>query len=88
MEVLTPHFWDSEHSLQESLCGGYISLSAAQAGGHDYFRPATPDDEVLLYEQVPLDAVQLLPNIGTEQKGHWRKLSPEDAQEFLFLRAL
>eukprot|EP00971_Amphidinium_carterae_P305457 6070069-Amphidinium_carterae.2 len=88
MEILTPHFWDSEQSKRESLYGGYISLSAAQAGGQDYFRPATPDDEPLLYEQVPLHAVQLLPNIVNEQGGHWRRLSPEDAQEFAFLRAL
>eukprot|EP00971_Amphidinium_carterae_P130530 2585842-Amphidinium_carterae.1 len=87
MEVLTPHFWDT-NSKRESLCGGYISLSAAQAGGQDYFRPATPDDEPLLYEQVPLHSVQLLPNIVNEQGGHWRRLSPEDAQEFVFLRAL
>eukprot|EP00971_Amphidinium_carterae_P093119 1843333-Amphidinium_carterae.1 len=87
MEVLTPHFWDA-NSKHESLCGGYISLSAAQAGGQDYFRPATPDDEPLLYEQVPLHSVQLLPNIVNEQGGHWRRLSPEDAQEFVFLRAL
>eukprot|EP00971_Amphidinium_carterae_P191906 3807782-Amphidinium_carterae.1 len=88
MEVLTPHFWDSKTSLRESLYGGYIILSAAQAGGQDYFRPATSEDEVLLYEQIPLHAVQLLPQITAEQHGHWRRLSPEDVQEFSFVRAL
>eukprot|EP00971_Amphidinium_carterae_P349330 6490965-Amphidinium_carterae.1 len=88
MEVLTPHFWDSDNSEPESICGGYIILTAALAGGQDYFRPATPEDEILLYEQVPLHSVQLLPHISAELHGHWRRLSPEDAQEIAFVKAL
>eukprot|EP00971_Amphidinium_carterae_P284887 5655543-Amphidinium_carterae.1 len=88
VEILTPHIWDRKESCVSSLCGGHVSLSAAQAGGTDYFRPASADDEPLLYEDIPLAPEQLDCDTTAAGGGHWRWLSPTDEQNFAFLKAL